>query len=193
MTFAARGDRRPHGRRRNHRRSHRADSQDSIRGHRRLSLRHAQAHASVPQDSAALCCARRRLAEFAPYAIPSDLACPCDPAIFWRAPASGRATSRFVSWALSPASSARPWTAKASPLPTARWASWSPERSTKRLFHAIARSIPEGTWEFVCHPGYNDADLQAGKTRLRESRETELARPDPAGRARSPCPARALN
>jgi hopanoid biosynthesis associated protein HpnK len=42
------------------------------------------------------------------------------------------------------------------------------------LFHAIARSIPEGTWEFVCHPGYNDADLQAGKTRLRASRETEL-------------------
>jgi chitin disaccharide deacetylase len=42
------------------------------------------------------------------------------------------------------------------------------------LFYAIARSIPEGTWEFVCHPGYNDEDLQAGKTRLRESRETEL-------------------
>jgi len=42
------------------------------------------------------------------------------------------------------------------------------------LFCAIARSIPEGTWEFVCHPGYNDADLQSGKTRLRESRETEL-------------------
>lgn len=42
------------------------------------------------------------------------------------------------------------------------------------LFHAIARSIPEGTWEFVCHPGYNDADLRAAKTRLRESRETEL-------------------
>ena len=42
------------------------------------------------------------------------------------------------------------------------------------LFHAIARSIPEGTWEFVCHPGYNDADLQAAKTRLRQSRETEL-------------------
>jgi predicted glycoside hydrolase/deacetylase ChbG (UPF0249 family) len=42
------------------------------------------------------------------------------------------------------------------------------------LFYAIARSIPEGTWEFVCHPGYNDPDLQAGKTRLRESRETEL-------------------
>jgi hopanoid biosynthesis associated protein HpnK len=42
------------------------------------------------------------------------------------------------------------------------------------LFHAIAQSIPEGTWEFVCHPGYNDADLQAAKTRLRQSRETEL-------------------
>jgi hopanoid biosynthesis associated protein HpnK len=42
------------------------------------------------------------------------------------------------------------------------------------LFRAIAQSIPEGTWEFVCHPGYNDADLQASKTRLRQSRETEL-------------------
>ena len=42
------------------------------------------------------------------------------------------------------------------------------------LFHAIARSIPQGTWEFVCHPGYNDPDLQAAETRLRESRETEL-------------------
>ena len=42
------------------------------------------------------------------------------------------------------------------------------------LFHAIARGIPEGTWEFVCHPGYNDADLQAAQTRLRQSRETEL-------------------
>lgn len=42
------------------------------------------------------------------------------------------------------------------------------------LFHAIAESIPEGTWEFVCHPGYNDAELQKANTRLRESRETEL-------------------
>jgi hopanoid biosynthesis associated protein HpnK len=42
------------------------------------------------------------------------------------------------------------------------------------LFHAIAGSIPEGTWEFVCHPGYNDVDLQKANTRLRESRETEL-------------------
>lgn len=42
------------------------------------------------------------------------------------------------------------------------------------LFHAIACSLPEGTWEFVCHPGYNDHDLQSARTRLRESRETEL-------------------
>lgn len=42
------------------------------------------------------------------------------------------------------------------------------------LFRAIAQNIPEGTWEFVCHPGYNDADLQMARTRLRESRETEL-------------------
>jgi chitin disaccharide deacetylase len=42
------------------------------------------------------------------------------------------------------------------------------------LFRAIAEIIPEGTWEFVCHPGYNDAELQAANTRLRNSREVEL-------------------
>jgi hopanoid biosynthesis associated protein HpnK len=44
----------------------------------------------------------------------------------------------------------------------------------ERLFRAIAESIPKGTWEFVCHPGYDDADLRAARTRLRQSRETEL-------------------
>lgn len=44
----------------------------------------------------------------------------------------------------------------------------------ENLFHAIARSIPPGIWEFVCHPGYNDSDLQVAQTRLRASRETEL-------------------
>jgi chitin disaccharide deacetylase len=44
----------------------------------------------------------------------------------------------------------------------------------EKLFRAIAAIIPEGTWEFVCHPGYNDGDLKASGTRLRESRETEL-------------------
>jgi predicted glycoside hydrolase/deacetylase ChbG (UPF0249 family) len=43
------------------------------------------------------------------------------------------------------------------------------------LFTAIATSVPEGTWEFVCHPGYNDSDLESAKTRLRESRQVELA------------------
>ncbi len=44
----------------------------------------------------------------------------------------------------------------------------------EKLFRAIAAIIPEGTWEFVCHPGYNDEDLKSVKTRLRESREIEL-------------------
>jgi hopanoid biosynthesis associated protein HpnK len=44
----------------------------------------------------------------------------------------------------------------------------------EKLFRAIAAIIPEGTWEFVCHPGYNDSDLGRANTRLRESRETEL-------------------
>jgi len=48
------------------------------------------------------------------------------------------------------------------------------------LFEAIVGSLPEGTspettWEFVCHPGYVDADLDSVRTRLRESRQQELA------------------
>ena len=38
---------------------------------------------------------------------------------------------------------------------------------------ALLRSVPEGTWELVTHPGYNDADLDKVRTRLRESREVE--------------------
>ncbi len=44
-----------------------------------------------------------------------------------------------------------------------------------KLFTAIVESIPEGTWEFVCHPGYSDADLDCVQTRLRQSREQELS------------------
>ena len=44
----------------------------------------------------------------------------------------------------------------------------------EKLFRGIAAIIPEGTWEFVCHPGYNDDDLKSARTRLRASRETEL-------------------
>ncbi len=43
-----------------------------------------------------------------------------------------------------------------------------------KLFTAIIESIPDGTWEFVCHPGYNDAELDRIQTRLRQSREQEL-------------------
>ncbi|MGO9649390.1 MAG: ChbG/HpnK family deacetylase [Terriglobales bacterium] len=42
-----------------------------------------------------------------------------------------------------------------------------------RLIHLILETLPEGTWEFVTHPGYNDADLQNIPTRLRQSRELE--------------------
>jgi len=42
------------------------------------------------------------------------------------------------------------------------------------LFVQIASRIPEGTWEFVCHPGYNDSDLDNIRTRLRASRQQEL-------------------
>jgi chitin disaccharide deacetylase len=43
-----------------------------------------------------------------------------------------------------------------------------------RLFGSIVDSLPEGTWELVCHPGYNDAELANIRTRLRGSREVEL-------------------
>jgi len=42
-------------------------------------------------------------------------------------------------------------------------------------------SLPEGTWELVCHPGYDDADLRTVRTRLLDSREEErrlLTSPD---------------
>ncbi|MFY9845127.1 MAG: ChbG/HpnK family deacetylase [Terriglobales bacterium] len=41
------------------------------------------------------------------------------------------------------------------------------------LLRQTLASLPEGTWEFVCHPGYNDADLRAASTRLLESRDEE--------------------
>ena len=42
------------------------------------------------------------------------------------------------------------------------------------LFESIVKSLPEGTWELVCHPGYNDAELAGIRTRLRDSRVQEL-------------------
>lgn len=41
------------------------------------------------------------------------------------------------------------------------------------LLRQTLASLPEGTWELVCHPGYNDADLGATRTRLLDSREAE--------------------
>ena len=38
---------------------------------------------------------------------------------------------------------------------------------------ALLGELPEGTWELVTHPGYNDADLDKVRTRLRASRDTE--------------------
>ena len=49
------------------------------------------------------------------------------------------------------------------------------------LLRQTIAGLTDGTWEFVCHPGYNDADLQAAGTRLLESREEErhlLASPE---------------
>jgi predicted glycoside hydrolase/deacetylase ChbG (UPF0249 family) len=40
--------------------------------------------------------------------------------------------------------------------------------------NTLLSSIPDGTWELLCHPGYNDRDLDAVTTRLRTQRETEL-------------------
>ena len=44
----------------------------------------------------------------------------------------------------------------------------------QRLLTATLQALPEGDWEFVCHPGYLDSDLRSAGTRLLESRQTEL-------------------
>jgi chitin disaccharide deacetylase len=41
------------------------------------------------------------------------------------------------------------------------------------LLRQTLANLPEGTWELVCHPGYNDADLRAARTRLLDCREEE--------------------
>ncbi len=40
---------------------------------------------------------------------------------------------------------------------------------------SLLRQLPPGTWELVTHPGYNDADLDKVRTRLRASRDIERA------------------
>jgi hopanoid biosynthesis associated protein HpnK len=39
--------------------------------------------------------------------------------------------------------------------------------------NALLGNLPDGTWELVTHPGYNDADLARAHTRLLASREME--------------------
>ena len=34
--------------------------------------------------------------------------------------------------------------------------------------------MPDGVWELVTHPGYNDADLSRARTRLLAQREVEM-------------------
>jgi hopanoid biosynthesis associated protein HpnK len=41
------------------------------------------------------------------------------------------------------------------------------------LLRETLANLPEGTWELVCHPGYNDADLRAAGTRLLDARDEE--------------------
>ena len=42
------------------------------------------------------------------------------------------------------------------------------------LMRCMVERIPQGTWELVCHPGYDDAQLRSMPTRLWASREHEL-------------------
>ena len=42
------------------------------------------------------------------------------------------------------------------------------------LLRQTLTTLPEGTWELVCHPGYSDPDLRTSGTRLLDSRDEEL-------------------
>ena len=44
---------------------------------------------------------------------------------------------------------------------------------TEQSFVQLIDGLPEGTWEFVSHPGYNDRELDQVRTRLRDSRDKE--------------------
>ena len=45
---------------------------------------------------------------------------------------------------------------------------------TEETFAQALRGIPEGTTEFMCHPGYLEDELKQARTRLKESRAREL-------------------
>jgi predicted glycoside hydrolase/deacetylase ChbG (UPF0249 family) len=46
---------------------------------------------------------------------------------------------------------------------------------TRANFHALLRSVPDGTSELMTHPGYPDAALDQVRTRLRQQRADEVA------------------
>ncbi|HEY1424181.1 MAG TPA: ChbG/HpnK family deacetylase [Candidatus Acidoferrum sp.] len=45
---------------------------------------------------------------------------------------------------------------------------------TKQGVLKLLASLPEGTTELMCHPGYADSELRTTATRLQDSRQTEL-------------------
>jgi len=45
---------------------------------------------------------------------------------------------------------------------------------TREGVEQLVKSLPDGTTELMCHPGYADAALQKSPTRLQASRQTEL-------------------
>jgi predicted glycoside hydrolase/deacetylase ChbG (UPF0249 family) len=44
----------------------------------------------------------------------------------------------------------------------------------EKILTSLLERLPEGTWELVCHPGYNDSELRNSNTRLLGSRQKEL-------------------
>ncbi len=47
-------------------------------------------------------------------------------------------------------------------------------RFDEKSLAALIRALPEGSTEFMCHPGICTEELRASRTRLKESREREL-------------------
>jgi predicted glycoside hydrolase/deacetylase ChbG (UPF0249 family) len=45
---------------------------------------------------------------------------------------------------------------------------------TRAGVEKLLTSLPDGTTEMMCHPGYVDEDLRKSDSRLQESRKTEL-------------------
>ena len=45
---------------------------------------------------------------------------------------------------------------------------------TREGVEQLVKSLPDGTTELMCHPGYMDSALQKTSTRLQDSRQTEL-------------------